>query len=104
VTGLVLQAAFALGVVLLLVLVLAFAAGKRRSGAGGVVALLSYLPLGPRRGVAALGVGRRVLIVGITGTDLRLLASLAREEVQGTGEGISDAVERLRRIRERLDG
>lgn len=103
-TGALLRTALALGIVLVVIGAAAFAYRKKRPGAAGPVSLVSYLPLGPRKGVATLKVGRELLVVGVTGTDLRLLASLPEGEAGGHAERISGAVDRLREIRKRLDG
>lgn len=46
--------------------------------AGGARALemLAQLPLGPRERIAAVRVGRRVLVLGVTGQQVSLLADL----------------------------
>ncbi|MDA8168181.1 MAG: flagellar biosynthetic protein FliO [Nitrospiraceae bacterium] len=46
---------------------------KKRQGRPGLFKMLSYQPLGPKKGVAALKLGREVLLFSITATDLKLL-------------------------------
>ena len=64
-----------------------------------------YHPFGPRRGVAALRVGREVLVLGVTNNDLKLLRVLDADKA-GTlpAPSVPDAVSRLRKIKEGIDG
>lgn len=103
-TAYLLQTALALGIVILLILAVAFVYRKKKGDTAGLIGLLAYQSLGPRKGVAALKVGKDVLVVGVTATDLRLLASMKEEDLSDPAAGIAEKVERLKRIRERLDG
>lgn len=104
-TALFFQTGAALCLVVLLILAVGAGLRRRRPAGGGLVQLLSYQALGPRKGVAALRVGREVLVVGVTNTDVRLLAQM--KEADLPAEPVLQAagtMERLRKIRERLDG
>lgn len=103
-TDLLLQTGAALGFVILLIGAAAWVYRKRKPGATGLIGLVAYQPFGPRRGVAAVRVGREVLILGVTNSDLKLfrvLDAAGFEEGAGTP---ADRVRRLRRIKEGLDG
>jgi len=49
---------------------------EEETGDPGLLQLVAYQPFGPRRGVAAVRVGREVLVLGVTNTDLKLLRVL----------------------------
>jgi len=104
-----LQTAAALAFVILLIAGVAFAYRKRQPGVPGFFQLMAYHPFGPRRGVAALRVGRELLLLGVTNTDFKLLrvldADKAREYTAASAPpSPSDAVSRLRKIKEDLNG
>ena len=62
----------------------------------GMVVLVAGVAFGPRRGLAAVRVGREVLIVGVTNTDLKLFRVVGSEEfLAGAGPA---QTERLRRL------
>lgn len=76
---------------LLFVLVLIFAGAyfmKKKQVRGGFMSIVGYQPIGPKKGVAALKVGREVLILGISANDMRLLKTMPEEET-----GLHDAQE-----------
>jgi len=103
-TGMLLQTGAALAFVILLIAGAAWAYRKRQPGTPGLFRVLAYQPFGPRRGIAAVRVGREVLVLGVTNTDLKLLRVLDAGAVEG-GDGVpSGGIERLRKIREGLDG
>lgn len=82
-TGSYLQMAAAL----LFVIFLIFAAGyilKRKQNRFGFMSIVGYQPVGPKKGVAALKVGREVLILGVTSNDMRLLKICKEGELELT--------------------
>ncbi len=70
-----LQMIISLTAVITLIFVLAYGFKKRRKGVG-FMRLVEYLSFGPKRGVAALKIGKEVLIIGVTPTDFRLLKTV----------------------------
>ena len=101
------QTAAALAFVILLIAGVAFAYKKRLPGAPGFFQLMAYHPFGPRRGVAALRVGQEVLLLGVTNTDFKLLRVLDADkarEYTAPAAPVSEAVSRLRKIKEDLNG
>ncbi|MEW6719468.1 MAG: flagellar biosynthetic protein FliO [Thermodesulfobacteriota bacterium] len=104
-TDLLLQTGAALAFVLLLIGAAAWAWKKKKPAIPGLLGLVAYQPFGPRRGVAAVRVGREVLILGVTNTDLRLLRVLDASGIEdGSAAASADRVARLRKIKDRLDG
>ncbi|MBP2675155.1 MAG: Flagellar biosynthesis protein, FliO [Deltaproteobacteria bacterium] len=104
-TDLLLQTGAALAFVILLIAAVAWAYKKKKPGIPGLLQLVAYQPFGPRRGVAAVRVGREVLVLGVTNTDLKLLRVLDAAAIEeGTAGAVADRVSRLRKIKEGLDG
>jgi len=100
------QTAAALAFVLLLILGMAFVHKKKQPGIHGLFQLVAYHSFGPRRGVAALRVGREVLILGVTNADFKLLRVMDADKlgVRAEEPSVSEAVLRLRKIKEDLNG
>jgi flagellar biosynthetic protein FliO len=98
------------GAALLGVLCLIVAAGhfvKKRQGGSGMMKVLSYLSLGPKSGIAAVKVGREILLIGVTSTDIKLLKNLddVPEEPGrplATLANIDDKLKKLRSMKDRL--
>jgi len=86
------------GVIILLGLFL-----RRRQGKTGLINILSYQSFGPRKGIAALKIGREILLIGITSTDLKLLKSLDENDLEReTVRDINEKLKRLKAIKEGL--
>lgn len=85
---------------LIFVILLIVAAGyvmKKKQNRFGIMNLISYQPFGPKRGVAALKVGKEVLILGMTQTEMRLLKSFNEEELDlSKPEGFQVKLNRLK--------
>jgi len=104
-TDLLLQMGAALAFVILLIAAAAWAYRKKRPAEPGHIALVAYHPFGPRRGIAAVRVGREVLVVGVTNADLKLFRVVDADALEsGTVAAVADKVRRLRQIREELHG
>jgi len=102
--ALLLQTGAALAFVLLLIAAAAWVYRKKKPGGPGIIDLVAYQPFGPRRGVAAVRIGREVLIVGVTNADLKLFRVINAEDLKsGAVSAVTDKVLRLRRIKEGLD-
>ena len=72
---------------LLFVIFLIVAAGyflKRKQNRFGFMSINGYQTVGPKKGVAALKVGREVLILGVTSNDMRLLKIFKEDELELT--------------------
>ena len=103
-TDLLLQTGAALAFVILLIAAAAWVYRKKKPGGPGVIDLVAYQPFGPRRGVAAVRIGREVLILGVTNADLKLFRVINAEELNpGAVAAVADKVLRLRKIKEGLD-
>ena len=104
-TYLLLQTGAALAFVVLLIAAAAWAYRKKKPGAPGLLHLVAYQPFGPRRGIAAVRVGREVLVVGVTNADLKLFRVIDADRLEGgTIAAVSEKVKRLRQINEELHG
>ncbi len=51
---------------------------KKRQDKEGLMKIMGYQSLGPKKGLAMVRVGREVLLVGVTATDVKLLKSMDR--------------------------
>lgn len=71
-TGMYIQAAAALLFVVLLIVGAGYVM-KKKQNRFGLMSIVSYQPFGPRKGVAALKIGKEILILGVTQNDMRLL-------------------------------
>jgi flagellar biogenesis protein FliO len=104
-TDLLLQTGAALAFVILLIAAAAWVYKNRKAGTPGLFHVLGYQPFGPRRGIAAVRVGREVLVLGVTNTDLRLLRVLDAAAIEeGTAAAVADRVSRLRKMKDGIDG
>lgn len=102
--ALLVQTVAALALVILLIAAAAWVYRKKKPGGPGIIDLVAYQPFGPRRGVAAVRIGREVLIVGVTNADLKLFRVIDAEELKsGPAAAVADKVRRLRKIKEGLD-
>lgn len=91
--------------VLCLIAILGRLAARRERGAE-LLRVLAYQSLGQKKGIAAVRAGGKVLLVAVTPTDVKLLASLdpaalGQRDVTQFGE-VSAAVQILRNLKEKL--
>lgn len=85
-TGAYLQAAAALAFVILLIA----GAGhvlKKKQNRSGLMKIVGYHPFGPRKGVAAMKIGKEILILGVSQNDMRLLKTFREDEIEGEDSG-----------------
>ena len=82
-TGIYVQVAAALAFVILLIVAAGFVL-KKRQNRFGLMSVVSYQPFGAKKGVAALKVGKEVLIIGVSPNDLRLMKTFGEEELDLT--------------------
>ena len=69
---------------LLFVLLLIVGAGyllKKKQNRFGLMNVVSYQPIGSKKGVAALKIGDEILILGVTTNDMRLLKIFKNSEL-----------------------
>jgi flagellar biogenesis protein FliO len=85
-TGAVYQTALAMVAVLAIIFLFATVLRKRQSG-GGIMEVMAYKPIGPRKGVSVLRVGGEILILGVTQNEIRLLKALKAGEFHPVAEG-----------------
>lgn len=94
-TGMYLQMAAALVFVVLLII----GAGmvlKRKQNRFGLISIVSYQPFGPKKGVAALKIGKEILILGVTSNEMRLLKVFRDDELDlPAHEGFQSKFERM---------
>lgn len=76
-----LQMVLALILVTGLIVALGYTA-KRKQGAEGLMKVMGYQSLGPKKGIAAVKFGREILLVGVTANDLRLLKTYEYSETE----------------------
>ncbi len=79
-TGTYIQTVLALIFVLILIFATSFLL-KKRQGKTGFMSIVGYQPIGPKKGVAALKIGKEVLILGITASEMRLLKVIQEADV-----------------------
>ena len=99
------QIYFQIILALVAVVGLAFAIGfflKKKQDNSGLIEVLAYQPLGFKKGISLIRVGKEVLVVGVTSTDFKLLKTLKEGDLE-SDEGvlnISDRINALRSIKE----
>ncbi|MGC2064273.1 MAG: flagellar biosynthetic protein FliO [Thermodesulfovibrionales bacterium] len=101
-----LQMFTALALVILLILGFGFFYRKRHKG-NDLISVVTYQSLGQKIGIAAVKVGGEILVLGITPNDFKLLQRFdADSSEQGPvkAAGISGRMERLKKIKEGIDG
>jgi len=97
------QMIVALGAVVGLILLISFFMKKKQSRTGPLMNVVAYHSFGPRKGVAALKMGKDVLLLGITSTDVRLLKTFKENDFeQQTTAEINDKLRMLKGMKERL--
>jgi len=77
-----LQMAMALAAVIGLIVVMGFFL-KKRQASGGLMKIIAYQSLGPRKGIVAVKVGSEVLLLGVTSSDVRLLRTYESDDIKG---------------------
>jgi flagellar biogenesis protein FliO len=74
------QTAAALVFVIILIVGLSYFMRKRQ-GAEGFMKVVGYQSLGPKKGVAAVKIGREILLLGVSVSDIRLLKVYPDDEL-----------------------
>jgi flagellar biogenesis protein FliO len=78
--GTYIQVAAALIFVVLLIVASGYVL-KKKQNRFGLMSVVSYQPFGPKKGVAALKIGKEVLLLGLTPNDIRLLRVFKDEDI-----------------------
>ncbi len=98
-TDLYIQMALALAAVVGLIFVMSFFLRKRQSKPG-IMNIVSYQSLGPKKAVVALGIGKEILLVGITHTDIKLLKTYDKDDFEAVPiKEMSDKLIKLKNIK-----
>ncbi|MBC8554000.1 MAG: FliO/MopB family protein [Candidatus Brocadiales bacterium] len=79
-TGTYIQMVGALAFVLLLIFGAAYFVRKKQNRVD-LMSVISYQNIGPKKGVAALKIGKEVLILGVTTNEVRLLKTFQDNEL-----------------------
>ena len=105
---------FQMGIALTLVIGMIVVLGmvlKKKQDKDGLMKILGYQSLGPKKGIAAVKIGQEVLLVGVTATDLKLLKSFddpqeeqapARMPEKATVADITEKLKKLKALKETL--
>ena len=77
---------------------------KKRQSKNGMINILAYQSFGPRKGIAALKMGRKILLIGITSADIKLLKTFSENEFDAeTSTDIGKKLKILRDMKGRLN-
>jgi len=83
---------------------------RKRQEKDGLMKVLGYQSLGPKKGIAAVKIGQEVLLVGVTASDLKLLKSFddpledpAPAKAAQPKSTIADIAERLGKLKAMKD-
>ncbi len=96
-TGTYIQMAGALTFVLLLIFGTAYLVRKKQNRLD-LMSVVSYQNIGPKKGVAALKIGKEVLILGVTTNEVRLLKTFKDDELQlEQVDGFQSRLEKFKR-------
>ena len=102
-TELYVQVALALGTVIAMILIMGLFLRKRQMKSG-FLNFIAYQSLGTRKGIAAIKMGKEVLLIGITSTDLKLLKIFHENDLEtDTVQHISNRVSSLKALKESLN-
>jgi flagellar biogenesis protein FliO len=93
------QMATALAGVVGLIFIMAFFLRKRQSKPG-IMSVVSYQSLGPKKAIVALSIGKEILLLGVTQADLKLLKTYDKNEFEAEPiREMSDKLVRLKNIK-----
>jgi len=97
-TGTYIQMAAALAFVILLIVGAGYLL-KRKQNRYGIMNIVSYQPFGARKGIAALKVGKEVLLISVTQNDMRLLKTFTASELDlPETDGFKKSLDKFRKI------
>jgi flagellar biogenesis protein FliO len=77
---------------------------RRKQKQSNIINLVAYQSMGSKKGVAVLRVGNEILVLGVVSNGITVLKTLAAKEVLETvEESSSEQMEKLRRLKEKID-
>lgn len=95
-----LRVGFSLIAVVLLIVVAARLMQNRVQQPGmGLLRILGYLSLGPRRSIAVIKAGKEILLIGVTPTDIKLLKSMQEDEFDQDLKTMKDNIEHIKTLK-----
>lgn len=102
-TGLYFQVALALIAVVGLIYLTGFLL-KNKQAKASLMNILAYQSFGQRKGIAALKIGKEILLVGVTSTDIKLLKTYDESELELEAVSvISDKLKQLKDLKKNLN-
>ncbi len=92
------QMAAALFFVIILIVAVGYFLRKKQNHSG-LMNIISYQPIGAKKGVAALKIGKEILILGVTTNDMRLLKVFNENELDlKEQDGFSSKLEKFKSL------
>jgi flagellar biogenesis protein FliO len=77
---------------------------RRKQKQSHIFRMVAYQSLGSKKGVAALQVGKEILLIGIMPNGLRVLKTMEAQEVNETQDTpYADRMEKLKKLKEEID-
>lgn len=102
-TALYFQVALALVAVVGLIYLTGFLMKNRQTKAS-LMNILAYQSFGQRKGIAALKIGKEILLVGVTSTDIKLLKTYDESELELEAVSvINDKLKQLKDMKKNLN-
>lgn len=102
-TALYIQVALALVAVVGLIYLTGFLMKNRQTKAS-LMNILAYQSFGQRKGIAALKIGKEILLVGVTSTDIKLLKTYGESELELEAVSvINDKLKQLKDMKKNLN-
>lgn len=98
-----LQMTIALAAVLGIILALGIFM-KKKQAKPGIFQVVSYQSFGPRKGIAALKVGREVYVIGITAADFKLFKVYEEHELEsGSLHEMGSTLRKVKGLKEQMN-
>lgn len=96
------QMAIALAAVVGLIFLVGFFM-KKKQLKPGIMNVVSYQSFGPKKAIVALSIGKEILLLGITPTDLKLLKTYHEKDLEADSvREMSDKLVKLKNLKEGL--
>jgi flagellar biogenesis protein FliO len=97
------QMVLALAAVIALILLVSLFMKKKQTKTGLIMNVVSYQSFGPRKGLAALKMGKEMLLIGITSNDIKLLKTFSEDDFEAQTTADTNArLKKLKDMKERL--
>lgn len=76
---------------------------KKKQLKPGIMNVVSYQSFGPKKAIVALSIGKEILLLGITPTDLKLLKTYHEKDLEADSvREMSDKLVKLKNLKEGL--